>query len=131
MSVLRTMFNEAVVVKGSNKYMARGGKYYHYDKDGKRTEISKEDYEEVLGPRVQGRPDVGAKAQNKHSIALSIDGKKYSASVDGMTAKDLAAHVQAIAKHSPGRAIQWLKKNGTINKVGEKAAPKGKKPKEE
>jgi hypothetical protein len=57
---------------------------------------------------------------------LSIDGKKYSASVDGMTAKDLAAHVQSIAKHSPGRAIQWLKKNGTISQVGKKQDPAAK-----
>ena len=113
-----------MVVKGKHKYMARGGKYYHYAPDGKRSEISKDEYEKVIGPRVSGRPDVEAKAQNKHSIALKIDGKRYSASVDGMTAKDLAAHVQSIAKHSPGRAIQWLKKNGTITHVGEKPKTK-------
>jgi len=123
---LRKVLNEAVFKRGNTKYMARSGKYYSYDAQGKRTEISRDEYEAALGPRVSGRPDVGAKAQNKHSVALSIDGRKYSASVDGMTGKDLATHIQKIAKHSPGRAIQWLKKNGKITKkkAGKKAVPK-------
>lgn len=124
MNKLRKVLNEAVFTRGAYKYMARGGKYYQYDAQGNRTEISQDDYESALGPRVSGRPEVGAKAQNKYSVALKINGKSYSAKVDGMTGKEVAEKVQSIAKHSPGRAIQWLKKHGTINQVGKKSKPK-------
>lgn len=122
--------NEAVVIRGKDKYFSRGGKFYHYDSTGKRTEISADDYEKAVGPRVQGRPDVGAKAQNKNSISLTINGKKYSASHPEMTGKELAQKVSDIAKHSPGRAIQWLKKNGQISHVGD-TNQKGKEPKKD
>lgn len=40
---LRRQINEAVVIKGNEKYMSRSGRFYHYDKDGKRTEITEEE----------------------------------------------------------------------------------------
>lgn len=124
-----TSANESVIIRGDTKYMSRGGKFYKY-KGGKRTEITSDEYNKVLGPRVQGRPDVQAKAQNKNSIKLKIDGRTYSASHPDMSAKDLAAKVSDMAKHSPGRAIQWLKKNGSITHVGEKAPAKKSEPEE-
>lgn len=135
MNVIRSLLsastkNEAVVIRGNNKYFSRGGKFYHYDASGKRTEISQADYEKAVGPRVSGRPDVGAKAQNKNSIKLTINGRTYSASHPDMTGKELAQKVSDIAKHSPGRAIQWLKKNGQISHVGD-PGQKGKEPKKD
>lgn len=109
--------NESVVIRGDVKYLSRGGKYYKY-KGGQRTEIDQAEYEKARGPVSAGHLELGAKAQNKNSVAVTINGKKYSASVDGMTAKEVATKVQGMAKHSPGKALQWLKKNGTLVSTG-------------
>lgn len=53
-NLLRTSLNEAVVKIGNEKYLSWRGKFYHYDADGNRTEISKKDYDSVVGgDRVQ------------------------------------------------------------------------------
>lgn len=116
--------NESVVIRGNEKYFARGGKFYHYDAEGTRTEISGEEYKAAVGPKKYTAPEVGTKAQNKNSAAVTINGKKYTAMVDGMSGKEVADKFDAIAKHSPGRAIQWIKKNGTLTQPGSKTPVK-------
>lgn len=53
---LRKVLKEAVFKRGDTKYMSRSGKYYSYDKQNKRTEISKEEYEKALGSKTPSRP---------------------------------------------------------------------------
>lgn len=51
-------------------------------------------------------------AVNGKMVTLVINGKKYSYEPNnGMTAKEFAAKYQAMAKHSVGRALAWVKKN--------------------
>lgn len=67
--------------------MSRGGKFYRY-KNGSREEITEVEYLKVLGPKVSGRPDMSATAQNAKTVKVLIDGQEWKATHPGMSAKD-------------------------------------------
>lgn len=55
-------------------------------------------------------------AVNGKSLTIHINGKKYSyfpTEESGLTAKELKAKFDALAKHNIGRALAWVKKNAT------------------
>lgn len=120
-NVLRLQ-NEAVFVRGDTKYMSRGGKFYRY-KNGTREEIKEAEYLKMLGPKVSGRPDVSAKAQNAKTVKVLIGGKEWKASHPDMSAKELSAKLKEMSDKSPKRAVQWLRQNcelsGEEPEVGE------------
>lgn len=111
MNELRS-YLESVVVKGDSKYLSRNGKYYHYDAAGKRTEITADQYKKALGPKSE--PGVTAEVNDDNSVNITINGKTYKASHPSLSGQELADKVTSISKHSPGRAIQWLKKSGAL-----------------
>ena len=102
---------------GSDKYNSYKGKYYKYNSAGEREEISKEDFMKVTKQKEASKKplEVSMKA-NGNSAGLSINGKSYTVSVDGMTGKQVEDKFNSIAKHNKGTALKWLKKNAKVEK---------------
>jgi len=85
MNKLRTLLQEAVFTRGSNKYMSRSGKYYKYDTDGKgRKEIDREEYLSALkgktstGPVKHKTQPIEPKPWNKERVGYSIQDRDTS-----------------------------------------------------
>lgn len=85
MSELRTLLQEAVFIRGSNKYMSRSGKYYKYDIDGKgRKEIDRGEYVSALksktstGPVKHKTQPIEQKPWNKERVGYSLQDRDSS-----------------------------------------------------
>jgi len=58
--------------------------------------------------------NVGEIGQEGDTFYLSIAGHKYGYQPKGMSMKDMIAKFTKIKKHSPGKALAWLKKNSNL-----------------
>ena len=128
----RSKINEKTYTIGDTQYWKRSGKCYSWTSSGGRVEISEDEYTKAImgggSPEIKKDPSVDNKVTssdtttsavftNGDTIDVDMNGRKYKVSLNGTSGEDLAKKYNDIAKHSPGRAIQWLKKSGaTITK---------------
>jgi hypothetical protein len=115
--------------KKGNKVVLTGEKHddmiEFWDENGKYHEMSVEEFEKQYKKSTAADLDlfesvtnetadlvVNKTAVNGKMVTVHINGKKYSYEpTNGMTAKELAAKYDSIAKHYVGKALVWLKKN--------------------
>lgn len=71
-----------------------------------------------LGDDVMNNPEdlnVVPQGVKGSTLVIAINGKNYAYQpVQGMSVKDLDKKFTDIFKHSPGRALQWLKTNSQV-----------------
>jgi len=130
MGKLRRALREAVVVRGKEKYMSRGGKYYHYDSEGVRTEITEDVYNSAVLSKPKrltaNRKAINVKGLTPKEIiktmedefglksgeipkGLSINGKPVKVRSRADIDKDLRAKGDwGIEYFVPGRELPWL-----------------------
>lgn len=139
--------NERTYNVGDAQYWKRNGKCYKWTQSQGKVEISEDDYYKALSgtSSKDAKPSDNKKSintvnhgndstidydYNKKESTLKFNDYEYKVTPKdtSMSVDDVVKHYANIAKHSNGRAMQWLKQNANLERINKKDSddmPKG------